>query len=70
MAASNLQTSIILSEGNLPYVHHMLIYLCTELNHTLLGTGGVCDDTHVDIRICRGSEIIAAWAVGGTVCNH
>ena len=41
-----------------------------DLNNTLVGTGGVCEDTHVDIQFCRGSTIIAAWATGGEVFTN
>ena len=49
------------------YVHHVLLYICAALNHTFVGASGVCDDTHLAIQSCRGSEVIAGWAVGGTV---
>ncbi|XP_064399035.1 DBH-like monooxygenase protein 2 homolog [Halichondria panicea] len=54
-----------ISANSSAYVHHIIIYLCNELNNTFLGDSSVCEDTHIDIRSCRGSEIIAGWAVGG-----
>ena len=33
-----------------------------------MGASSPCDDTHIDIRTCKGTgSIIAAWAVGGEV---
>ena len=48
-------------------MHHMLVYLCLELNHTVVGQSAECDSAHVEIQECRGGYIIGAWAVGGTV---
>ena len=48
-------------------MHHMLIYLCESLNHTVVGQGAVCDSAHVDIRECQEDIIIGAWAIGGAV---
>ena len=66
----SLQISPEISEGNSPYVHHTLIYLCAELNHTFVGASGVCEDTHLAIQSCQRGGIIASWAVGGNVRNN
>ncbi len=63
------QISPEISTNSSANVHHIIIYLCNELNNTFLGDSAVCEDTHIDIRSCRGSEILAAWAVGGEVNN-
>ena len=60
----------MISEVSSSYVHHIVIYLCAELNDTFVGATGVCVDTHLAIQSCRGSEVIAAWAVGGTVSKR
>ena len=64
-----MQISPEISESSTPYVHHILIYLCNKLNHTFVGDSGVCEDTHIAIQTCLGSEVIAAWAVGGNVSS-
>ena len=55
------------------FVHHMLIYLCSNmLNATLVGETGPCHAVSSDISACRGSGqgvLIAAWAVGAEVYN-
>ena len=59
----------MISEVGSPFAHHIIIYLCDELDHTFVGASDVCDDTHLAIRTCRRGEIIASWAVGGNVRN-
>ena len=54
-------------ERNTPYVHHLLIYLCSGLNHTLAGQSAECDSAHIQIQECRGGQLLAGWAVGGNV---
>ena len=50
------------------YVHHILVYLCSNLNHTHVGARSECEDVNIDIGLCRGGGIfIAVWAVGGEV---
>ena len=57
-----------MTEGNAAHVHHFLIYVCTGLNDTHVGSGGDCDgDVANEIQECRGGTLIAAWAVGGEV---
>ena len=67
-----LQVVPKITEGNTAYVHHMVIYQCLELNHTVVGQSAECDSAHVEIQECRGGDIIGVWAVGGTVsqCVH
>ena len=64
------QISPAINEASAPYVHHILIYLCSELNHTSVGAGAECDSAQLDIQECRGGYIIGGWAVGGTVRTH
>jgi len=46
----------------------MVIYQCKYLSHISLNTSGdVCDSANVDIQECRGSQVLAVWAVGGEV---
>ena len=61
------QIAAQITEGNTAYVHHMLMYLCSELNHTLVGQSAECDSAHVEIQECKGGHLIGAWAVGGNV---
>ena len=49
-------------------MHHLLVYLCDDLNHTHVGVGGECDDDVADeVEECRAGTVIAAWPVGGEV---
>ena len=57
----------MIPEVSSPFVHHILVYLCAALNHTFVGASSICLDSHLAIQACRGSEVIAGWAVGGTV---
>ena len=53
------------------YVHHIVVYLCTSLNHTHVGASSECEDVDIDIGLCRGGGIfIAVWAVGGEVSTY
>ena len=65
--AFTLQIAPTITEGNTPYVHHMVIYLCSQLNHTVVGQSSECDSAHIQIRGCVAEEMIAVWAVGGNV---
>lgn len=59
----------MISESTARFVHHIVIYLCSDLDHGSVGDSELCDGTHVDIRLCRLTGVLfAAWAVGGTVC--
>lgn len=58
----------MIPESSAPFVHHILVYLCTNLDNSSVGDSERCDGTHVDIQLCRSTGILfAAWAVGGTV---
>lgn len=64
----SLQFGPVIPESSAQYVHHAVVYLCSDLNNTHVGASTECDDVHIDIRLCRsGGTIIAAWAVGGEV---
>lgn len=55
-------------ESSANYVHHIVAYLCTNLNHSHVGASERCSGSHIDIEICRFTGVLfAAWAVGGTV---
>ena len=58
-------------ESSKQYVHHMVVYLCANLNHTHVGAGIECSDItdRGAISLCRTELIIAAWAVGGQVSH-
>ena len=63
-----LQFGPALSGDSNRYVHHILVYLCTNLNHTHVGASSECDNANVDVSLCRGGgTLIAAWAVGGDI---
>ena len=64
---STLQIAPTITEGNTPYVHHILLYLCSELNHTVVGQSSECDSAHIQIQECRNGQVIAGWAIGGNV---
>ena len=49
-------------------MHHIVVYLCSNLDHTHVGASSECDNANIDVDICRGGgTIMAAWAVGGEV---
>lgn len=63
-----MQFSPVFSESSAQYVHHGVVYLCSDLNHTHVGASSECADSHIDITLCRGSTgLIGVWAVGGDV---
>ena len=48
-------------------MHHVVVYLCSTLDHSHVGESVVCGNGNLNIQQCRGGgTIIAAWAVGGT----
>ena len=59
----------MLSDASKQYVHHILVYLCSTVDNTHVGTGVECTDfTEFNaISLCRTELLIAAWAVGGQV---
>ncbi len=49
------------------YVHHIIVYLCTDLDH-LVGRNARCRGDEIDLSLCLTTAvIIGGWAVGGTV---
>ena len=68
-----LQYSAEISPESIRHVHHILIYLCDGMNltgHPDVGVKHECDGIAEEVRACRLSTILAAWAVGGNVSNH
>ena len=64
---SSQQFSPIISPGNAPYVHHLLVYVCDSLDGVDLSNQGPCDSGDRRIRLCLNELLIGAWAVGGDV---
>ena len=63
-----LQFGPVIPQSSDRYVHHILVYLCSNLNHTHVGASSECDNANINIVFCRGGgTLIAAWAVGGNV---
>ena len=60
-----LQVSPLVDEGNEAHVHHMLVYLCNELNTT--DPDGPCHTVSDSLTNCFSGLLIGAWAVGGEV---
>ena len=57
------------------HVHHMILYICNDLDAELdqltpeqLAGGPCYTGAHPALAQCTGQTIIAAWAVGGQVC--
>ena len=50
-------------------MHHIVVYLCSALDHTHVGTGVECTDfsEFTVISLCRTEVVVTAWAVGGQV---
>ncbi len=62
------QYSPVIDESSASFVHHIVVYLCSNLDNSSVGDSEICDGTHIDIRLCRFTGVLfAAWAVGGTV---
>ena len=65
------QYTPIISPNEFQYVHHLLVYLCDTLNATDVGASAPCGvAVGATVSLCRTGELIAAWAVGGDVCNN
>ena len=54
----------IISPNEFQYVHHLLVYLCDNLEVSI---NAPCN-AEVGVQ-CLSGELIAAWAIGGNVCN-
>ena len=68
----SLQYSAEISPESIRQVHHIIVYLCDGMNltgHPDVGVGHTCDSIAEEIQPCRLSTFLAAWAVGGNVCN-
>ena len=62
------QYSPIISPNEFQYVHHLLIYLCNNLEATDIGASAPCGGAvSATVSQCLSGELIAAWAVGGNV---
>lgn len=50
-------------------MHHIVVYLCSQLDSTHVGTGVECTDFSelTAISLCRTEVVVTAWAVGGQV---
>ena len=65
------QYTPIISPNEFQYVHHLLVYLCDSLDATDVGASAPCGEAvGATVSQCRTGELIAAWAVGGDVCNN
>jgi hypothetical protein len=63
-----LQYSPVISPNDFQYVHHLLIYLCDNLEATDVGASAPCGgEVGATVSSCLTGELIAAWAVGGNV---
>lgn len=52
------------------FVHHILIYLCSEpLSNENVDVSMRCNDLVREVNVCRNTRglLIGAWAVGGEV---
>lgn len=66
-----MQYSPVIPDSTAPFVHHIVVYLCSNLDNSGVGDSELCDGTHIDIRLCRFTGIVfAGWAVGGNVSLH
>ena len=70
ISSSVFQYTPIISPNEFQYVHHLLVYLCDNLNATDVGASAPCGAAvGATVSQCLTGELIAAWAVGGDVCN-
>ena len=62
-----------ISEGSEEFVHHMLVYQCPsfaindESDESLRTSSMECDNSHRIVQSCRGTNVLAGWAIGGQV---
>ncbi len=63
------QYSPVIHEPAAAHVHHILVYLCANINETQVGASQECVGSgNIELDECRQTGIIfAAWAVGGSV---
>ena len=65
-----LQFSPKIAEESKPHVHHMLVYQCATislLTDELQDWSGECHSAPSTVESCRGTNILAGWAIGGEV---
>ncbi len=63
-----IQFSAVIPQSSTDYVHHMVAYLCTNLNNSHVGASERCSGSQIDVSLCRSTGVLfAAWAVGGAV---
>ena len=66
-----LKTSPFINNVSEPYVHHILIFLCNDLEESDLGPGAECFTNasrhRVDSCTSLSGTLLAGWAVGGSV---
>ena len=70
MSCFNIQIGPVITPGNGRYVHHILIYECSNLNGTHVGHSAPCNtqgEVANMVQQCRGGILLTGWAVGGTV---
>ena len=60
-----LRFSPKIAEESKPYVHHMLVYQCATPPPP--DWNEACHSAPPTVRICRGTNILAGWAIGGKV---
>ena len=57
-----------ISEESKAHVHHMLVYQCTVPPQPDWSAHGACHTIPQTIRtLCRGTSVLAGWAIGGEV---
>ena len=59
------QFSPKIAEESKPYVHHMLVYQCAIPPPA--DWSGECHLAPQTLTLCRGTNILAGWAIGGEV---
>ena len=57
-----MQFGPVIPPATMRYVHHIIVYLCSNLGHTHVGASSECENANIPCR-----TVIAAWAVGGEV---
>ena len=64
-----LQFSPKIAEESKPHVHHMLVYQCATISPLTdeLDWSGECHSAPSSVVKCRGTNILAGWAIGGEV---
>ena len=67
---SQQQFSPIITPGNEPYLHHVLVYICDGLDGVDITVEGPCSSADQRIQRCLSELLVGAWAVGGEVSAH